>query len=139
MSRVRLLFAVLIVGSLLMTATPAMAAPPTWAGGSGCSQFYVVHWGDNLYRIAMYFGTTYWNLMQLNGLSNPNFIYAGQTLCVRAGAPAPTGFRYVVQPGDTLLSIARHFGLNVWTLAAANHIFNLNRIYAGQCLFIPFH
>jgi LysM repeat protein len=44
---------------------------------------------------------------------------------------------YVVKPGDTLSEIARWHGVSVWSLAEANGITNLNKIYAGQKLRIP--
>jgi LysM repeat protein len=44
---------------------------------------------------------------------------------------------YLVQPGDTLFSIARSFGLTVQQIAAANGITNPALIYAGQVLIIP--
>lgn len=49
----------------------------------------------------------------------------------------PSGQVYVVQRGDTLFRIARRFGVNLYTLAAANGITNVNRIYVGQRLVIP--
>ena len=52
--------------------------------------------------------------------------------------PSPPTCRalYTVVRGDTLLGIARRFGVNVFTLAARNSIFNLNLIYVGQVLCI---
>ncbi len=44
---------------------------------------------------------------------------------------------HVVQPGQTLFSIARMYGVDIWALARANNIVNPNRIYAGQRLVIP--
>jgi LysM repeat protein len=44
---------------------------------------------------------------------------------------------HVVQPGETLFSIARWYGMDVGTLARANNIVNPNRIYVGQRLVIP--
>jgi len=44
---------------------------------------------------------------------------------------------HVVQPGETLFSIARSFGLTVEQLAAANGITNPALIYVGQVLVIP--
>lgn len=46
-------------------------------------QTYVVVAGDTLFSIATRFGTTVAALQQLNGISNPNAIAAGQTIRVR--------------------------------------------------------
>jgi len=44
---------------------------------------------------------------------------------------------YVVQPGDTLLSIAQRFNMSVSTLAAANSLVNPELISSGQRLVLP--
>jgi murein DD-endopeptidase MepM/ murein hydrolase activator NlpD len=52
----------------------------------GCSYgsgTYVVQRGDTLAKIAARFGTTWYQLCVLNGLWNPNLIYAGQVLRIR--------------------------------------------------------
>ncbi len=139
MFRIRLLLAVLVISGLLIGATPALAAPPATSGGSGCSQFYMVRPGDTLYSIAWRYHTTVYELMKLNGISNPNYIYAGQTLCVCAGAPIPMGFLYTVQPHDTLYSIGARYGWSAWYLASVNHLPNPNYIWVGQVLLIPYH
>jgi LysM repeat protein len=46
----------------------------------GC--FYTVRWGDHLYRIALKYGVSWTVIAQANGLSNGNYIYAGQVLRV---------------------------------------------------------
>ncbi len=139
MFRIRILLTALVVGALLLTTTPDFAAPASTAGGSGCAQFYTVQRGDNLYRVALRFNTSVFSLMRLNGLSNPGFIFTGQTLCVKAGAPIPFGFLYRVQRGDTMYSIARRFGWSVGYLASVNHLINPNLIYCGMLLRIPYH
>jgi len=45
--------------------------------------------------------------------------------------------QYVVQPGDTLFSIAQRFGTTVQAIAQANNITNINVILVGQVLIIP--
>src|SRR5258708_5888540 len=51
--------------------------------------------------------------------------------------PAPTPTVYVVQPGDTLGTIAQRFGVTVDVIMAANGITNPNLLSAGQSLVIP--
>lgn len=143
MKRSILVFSVVsILVMLLVTVAPASAAPRESAGGSGCGQWYTVRHGDSLYRIAVRFHTTVSALTRLNGISNPNRIYAGQVLCVApssGGGGVPWGFLYTVQRGDTLFSIARRFGWSASYLASVNHLYNPNQIYAGQVLLIPYH
>ena len=47
------------------------------------SVYYTVKAGDNLSSIASNYGTTWQAIAALNGLSNPNLIYAGQNLRIR--------------------------------------------------------
>jgi LysM repeat protein len=44
---------------------------------------------------------------------------------------------HFVSRGETLTSIAYHYGVSPWAIASANKIYNLNRIYVGQRLYIP--
>ena len=101
-------------------------------------------------KIAARSGTTVSELLRLNGLSNPDVLAIGQKLKVpgRSGAapaavgtPKPAtggqGRTYVVQKGDTLLSIARRYGLTTKQLQAANNITNPDKIFPGQKLVIP--
>ncbi|MCS7261062.1 MAG: LysM peptidoglycan-binding domain-containing protein [Anaerolineae bacterium] len=103
---------------------------------------YVVQRGDTLYSIARRFGVSIWQLVSLNNIPNINLIYVGQVLIIPAPGPTPPGpgptpTQYIVQYGDTLFSIARRFGVNVWRLASYNNISNPNYIRAGQVLLIP--
>ena len=49
----------------------------------------------------------------------------------------PGWFTYVVQPGNTLFSIARASGSTVVELRNVNCIFDVNQIVVGDVLFIP--
>lgn len=51
--------------------------------GGSSAQYYTVRSGDTLSGIASKYGTTYQKIAQLNGISNPNLIYAGQKLRVK--------------------------------------------------------
>jgi LysM repeat protein len=50
---------------------------------SNSSVYYTVRAGDNLSAIASRYGTSYQSIAALNGLANPNLIYAGQTLKIK--------------------------------------------------------
>ncbi len=54
-----------------------------------------------------------------------------------AAPPAQTDEVYVVQPGDTLFTIALRFGVTVADIAAVNNLSNPNLIFVGQRLVIP--
>ncbi len=44
---------------------------------------------------------------------------------------------YVIEPGDTLFSIAEKFGVDMATLQAVNEITNVDKIFSGLKLRIP--
>lgn len=125
----------------------ASAGTATTTTAAGSTSVYVVQSGDTLAVIARKFDTTVAELVRLNNLSNPDRIAVGQKLTVPAagstttpGAGAtPSGQTgtYVVKQGDTLLSIARSYGLTVQAIQAANNITDPDRIYPGQVLVIP--
>jgi len=51
--------------------------------------------------------------------------------------PSGVGFPYIVQWGDTVYGIARHFGVTMDAIVRANGLANPNQIRAGQVLIIP--
>ena len=73
----------IVVLLLLVVAPASYAAPPTWGGGGG--SYYTVHWGDTLFSIGRHFGVNPYRIAQVNGLYNPNHIYAGQVLYIPSG------------------------------------------------------
>ena len=96
------------------------------------ASYYVVKSGDTLGGIASRYGTTWQRLQELNGLSNPNWIYPGQLLKVTGNGYAQRA--YTVRRGDTLSGISARLGVSVNSLASRNHISNINWIYIGQRL-----
>ena len=93
---------------------------------------HVVKNGETLSGIASKYGTTYQNLANLNGLSNPNYIYVGQQLKVSGTASASRS--YTVRSGDNLSSIASKLSTTYQALAQKNGLSNPNLIYPGQNL-----
>lgn len=145
----------LAVGLLVAGAAPA-AAQTTGSWGS-----HVVQPGESLTSIAAQYCTTSWGLQYVNNLSDPDRIYAGQSLTVpldrcgyAPGKPPPSGGVYDRGPtehargsvsggvytvawGDTVYSITQRFGVTEAELRAANGMGASATIYAGQRLTIP--
>lgn len=99
----------------------------------------VIPYGTTLSKLASEYNTSVSNLVELNNISNPNLIYAGNTLIVPNSTTNNSSNTtvYVVKSGDTLSKIALDFGTTVTAIADANNISNVNLIYTGQTLNIP--
>ena len=115
------------------TSTPAQT--PTRAASTNQGT-YTVKAGDTLSAIAAAHGTSYEVLAQVNGISNPNEIYVGQTLKFTAATQTTAAKQgaYTVTAGDTLYEIAQKVGVNWQHLAQTNHISQPYTIYVGQKL-----
>lgn len=122
--------------SLPAEATPVPAAPATPVPGEGIQ--YVVRWGDTIYLIASRYGVSVEDIVNANGLTNPDLIRAGDVLII-PGATAPSAAPgvHIVRRGESLQSIAQMYGITVDAIARANGIVNPNYIYVGQRLTIP--
>nr|HID12818.1 LysM domain-containing protein [Anaerolineae bacterium] len=123
--------------------TPVPTTPaPTMVAPSTGQITHVVQRGENLFRIALRYGTTVEAIANANGIANPARIYAGQVLLIPspgAQPPAPPAGEttYVVQPGDNLFRIALRYNMSHLYLAQYNGIANPSLIYVGQVLRIP--
>lgn len=96
---------------------------------------YTIQPGDTLSQLAVKFGTTVTVLVQLNGIKDPNLIYAGQILKLpgsSTGQSTSGHVYYDIKSGDTLSQIALTFGTSISQLQAWNNIKNPNFIMAGQ-------
>jgi LysM repeat protein len=133
--------------SLFLAVTLALVplagfAHPAEAGG--CASYHVVRPGETVTIIAAHYGVNAHTLAQVNGLSNPDWVYVGMRLCIPGQAPPAqhppssgmTCKYHWIKRGETLSHIAKYYGVNMWTLAQRNGISNPNRIYAGQRLLI---
>jgi LysM repeat protein len=133
----RSLTVLLVLSAVLSAVVLPVSATPERQG----TTTHIVQWGETLSIIARRYGVIVSAIVSANGLRNPDYIYAGQTLVIPAGSPAPTTSgpttTYVVQRGDTLGVIAARHGTTVNELARLNGLMNPNLIYVGQVLKVP--
>lgn len=122
------------------------------------SIIYTVQYGDTLTSVAQRYSVTLERLVAINPVTETTALRVGETLIIPPESPVidpdaplllptatpvpppvlpPVNRVYIVQPGDTMFRISRLYGVNVYRIAEANGILNLNLIYAGQHLVIP--
>jgi LysM repeat protein len=102
--------------------------------------YYIVQPGDSLYRIAQRFNVPLSELIRVNQIPPPYTIFPGQRIFVpgvEAPKPPPGGQVYIVQPGDTLFSIAEKFNVPLDSIIRLNNIPRPDLIYPGQRLILP--
>jgi len=126
------------------TVVPTPTSQPTAAPATAGATTHAVQPGENLFRIALRYGTTVEAIAQANGIANASQIYVGQQLTIPAGGqpaqpaqPPAGGTTYVVQPGDNLFRIALRYNMSHLRLAEYNGIANPSNIYVGQVIRIP--
>ena len=111
---------------------------------------YVIKDGDTLCKLAEKFGTTVEALAKLNGIENPDVIWAGNILKIPVFAvplpmPKPEDtqtnddgtIKYIVQEGDTLWKIAKRFNVSVADIINFNRLCNPDMIKPEQVIIIP--
>ena len=99
---------------------------------------YTVKAGDTLYRIALEYGVTVRQLVELNDIAQPRLIRLGQKIIIPVTTSSqPFGMKYRVVAGDTLSEIALKYGVTVAQLVKNNQINNPDLIYVGQILTLP--
>ena len=91
---------------------------------------YTIQSGDTLSEIAESFNTTVDILCTINGISNPDLIYAGDIIKI----PCNNEEYYTIKIGDTLSEIAVMFNTTVQRLCELNNITNPDLIYAGDTI-----
>ncbi|HEY7947378.1 MAG TPA: LysM peptidoglycan-binding domain-containing protein [Acidimicrobiales bacterium] len=127
---------------------PTTGATPVATSTAGAAPAYStveVRPGDTLSSLAARVGTTVSVLASVNHITNPNLVLAGTVLQLpapsTAAASGPTqvmaGGTVTVRLGDTLSSLAAHYGTTAAVLASVNHISNPNVVFAGMQLTLP--
>jgi membrane-bound lytic murein transglycosylase D len=104
---------------------------------------HLVRRGDTLSGIARRYGTSVRAIQSANRMGRRTLLRVGQVLVVPRGPGAPSTSQpmqrasdgtYKVRRGDSLMKIARRFGVTVSQLQSWNRLGRSTRIYAGQRL-----
>nr|DAE19191.1 MAG TPA: PlyB like endolysin [Siphoviridae sp. ctNYt19] len=109
---------------------------PAQSPAATSSNVYVAQYGDTLSGIAARFGTTYQHLAEINGIADPNKIYAGQEIVIDGEPVANASGEeyYTIQDGDTLSGIGTTYGVSWQWLAEVNSISDPDLIYPGNTI-----
>lgn len=109
---------------------------------------YVIQPGDTIEIIAWDHAVTVAELVELNGLENPDLIITGDTLLIpdggayedwNEGGGTGAGFDiYIVEPGDWYGYIANLFGVDVDALLEANGLSHDDMLHPGDELVVPY-
>ena len=125
-------------GTLTKTATPVgtLTVTPTGTRYPTGVITHLVLPGETLYSLSQLYGTTVQAIMQANGMMS-YYLRAGDTIYIPTGDVAMPGPSvHIVQPGETLFSIARTYGTTVSAIMSMNSLHSY-LIYAYQALYIP--
>jgi LysM repeat protein len=154
----------IVSGQILVLPTLADAAPApaivvdeSYSGDERAPIEHVVQPGENLSRIAERYGMTMAELMEINGISDPNTIVIGTRLRLtpvidteEASSAAPTpepttsgnpiaslNRTYTVGAGDSIPLIALRFGVDEDALRWLNNLDEGHILELGQVLILP--
>lgn len=135
-------------GGVVSTKVARRMAEPVVAAGTSTGAFHRVRRGETISEIADEYGVSQRELRSWNRLDGRGRIRIGQRLrvaapeapWVTAATPAPdgTGGRiHVVQRGETLVGLAKRYGVTTQALREANGLTRGSTLRAGFALKIP--
>lgn len=98
---------------------------------------HTVQEGENLTYIAQSYGVSVQELLVVNGLSEDDVLFVGQTLIIPGGTGAAVATAYTAGIGDTLIDIANAFNTDIPSIMRSNHMIDPDyALQAGQTLSI---
>ncbi|RLC67332.1 MAG: hypothetical protein DRI48_02625, partial [Chloroflexi bacterium] len=139
--RTFILVALLLMGTF---AAPvhAQSGEPPFQETARQTIVHIVQPGETLFSIAQRHGLSVDTLTHANGIPDPRRIHVGQRLVI-PGSKVNIGVTetmpYIVQAGDTMVSIARLYDTTWQTLVQINDLLSPNIVYAGQIIQVPAH
>jgi LysM repeat protein len=140
-----------------------VAAPVASGGGWEILGDHTVRYGETLYCIGRAYGVDPWAIATQNNVQVPDLIHPGTVLdipnALKTLPPGPVcvpqfgdtmpseepdacggcacSVTHVVRWGETLSYISINYGVDIWSIAQCNCIYNVNYIRAGASLCIP--
>ena len=125
-------FYFLLIFSLFLFASPAKAQTPA------AGPVYIVQPGDSLSSIASRFNIKLEDLMQANGITDPNRLDAEQRLVI-PGLEGITGLldTKLINFGDSYHSLMRQTQIPAALLKKLNHIISPTEFYVGASMIVP--
>lgn len=107
--------------------------------------YWVVAAGDTLYGIAKASGVNLAALEAANPQVNPHNLQIGQEICLPSSGsvvppeipPCPSGLFWVVEPGDTVYSIAQATGFTIDEILAVNPSLDPNNLQPRTNICLP--
>ncbi|MGH8926050.1 MAG: LysM peptidoglycan-binding domain-containing protein [Acidimicrobiia bacterium] len=121
---------------------PPSGSAPAAAPATTDTQTHTVAPGETLAGIAARYGLDPETLAATNGITDPSLIYVG-TMLRLAGPAAPevplaaSSVVHIVAEGESLNSVAAHYGTSVSQLVSTNGLADPNLIRVGQELTVP--
>jgi len=105
---------------------------------------HVIEKGDTMYSVSRKYGISVDDLCAANNISNPSKVKLGQKIRIpQKSALSSTADKkssytdYLVQPGDTLFSIAKNYSTSVAAIRSANNMSESTTLKSGQRIKIP--
>ncbi len=118
-------------------------AGPAYAQSGGPplrASVHIVQRGETMFSIAERYGLTVDAVTHANGIPDPRRIYIGQRLDLPGGEmeiAAEETAPYVLQAGDTLAAIARHYHTTWQILVRVNRLLSPDALHIGQVIQVP--
>ena len=114
----------------------ANAVVPASQSKADAATVHVVKRGDTIASIAKQYQISITTILSMNKLSATAIIFPGQRLTIgsvipKAVKPAAP-IEHTVQAGETLASIAKHYGIALNTILEANGFTESSLVYGGQ-------
>ena len=135
-------------GGALSTRVARRMSEPVVAAGTSTSTFHRVKRGETISEIADEYGVTQRELLTWNGLDGRGRIRIGQRIRVSSpeGRAAPraepsperaAGKTHIVRRGETLMGLAKRYGVSIQALREANGLTERETLKTGIALRIP--